>query len=392
MLRNLLDYIQRKIKRRVSEYAKRRRLKALAKLKTWEFMTDKNYDLDLVAQCYADNRKELDDVDIIKRIVKAYKKAKAVQKSAPEFYQVGNEWLPIYNKHLTTVMRALENEDIPALRSIYQNFWRDPCSTGLLGFSSNMKKHYFGSRIKRRYKKLHLFSGLHRIKLWRSLMGRNISLDALSSPAIGNPFYCSIDGRMIKQGSDYLHYYASSIGRLTETTQKRVVVEIGAGFGGMAYYLLRDQTNLTFVDFDLPENMALTAYYLLNAFPDKKAVLYGEEELTADCIARNDMVIMPNFELEKMANNSVDLVFNSYSLAEMSPETIAQYIAMVSRITKKYFLHVNHTVYSLVTADEFGIDPKQFKLIYKLPALWNAGINPDMDEYEYLYEKLDAQT
>jgi putative sugar O-methyltransferase len=361
-------------------------------LKTAEFMTDSNYDFDLVKRCYVDNRKMLDDVDIIKRIVKAYKKAKTVQKNAPGFYQVSNEWLPIYKKHLKTVMKALEDEDIPALQTIYQNFWRDPCSTGLLGFSAHMKKQYFGRRIQRKHKKLHLFSGLHRIKLWRSLMGPNASLPDLSSPAIGNPFYCFIDGQMIKSGSDYLHYYASSIGRLTNFGKKRVVVEIGGGYGGMAYYLLRDQSNLTYVDFDLPENMALTAYYLLNAFPEKKAVLYGEAELTPDCIAKNDLVIMPNFELEKMGSNSVDLVFNSYSLAEMSPETIAQYIAMVSRITKKYFLHVNHTVYSLVTADEFGIDPKQFTLIYKLPALWNAGINPDMDEYEYLYEKRDTQS
>jgi len=95
--------------------------------------------------------------------------------------------------------------------------------------------------------------------------------------------------------------------------------------------------------------------------------------------------------LERIATNSVDLVFNSYSMAEMSPRTIAQYIAMISHITRKYFLHVNHTRHSLVTADEFGINPNQFKLIYKLPALWNAGINPDMDEYEYLYEKIDVQ-
>jgi len=391
MLRNLTNFLQAKIERKVSKYSRKRRLRALLLFKAWEFMSDKNYDLNLVERCFADNRKVLDDVDIIKRIVKAYKKAKAGQKSAPEIYQVGNEWLPIYEKHLKIVMQALENEDIPSLQAIYQNFWRDPCSTGLLGLTGDMKKHYFGRRIQRRYKKLYLFNSLHRMKLWRSLMGRDTSLAELASPAIGNPYYYSIDGHMIKAGSDYLHYYASSIGRLTNTSQKRVVVEIGGGYGGMAYYLLRDQTNLSYIDFDLPENMALTAYYLLNAFSEKKAVLYGEAELTPDCIAKNDMVIMPNFELEKIATNSVDLVFNSYSMAEMSPRTIAQYIAMISHITRKYFLHVNHTRHSLVTADEFGINPNQFKLIYKLPALWNAGINPDMDEYEYLYEKIDVQ-
>lgn len=390
MFTKLARFIKTKYSRRVDKYAAKKRLQALYLLKAWEFMSDKNYEFDLVEHCYVDNRKELDDIEIIKRIVAAYNKAKAAQKSAPGFYQVGNEWLPIYEKQLKTVMQALSNEDIPALRKIYQNFWRDPCSAGLIGLPTDMGKHFIGKRILRKYKKMHLFSGLHRMKLWRSLMGRNASLDELSSPAIGNPYYCSIDGHMVKAGSDYLHYYASTIGRLTETSQTRIVVEIGGGYGGMAYYLLRDQSNLTYIDFDLPENMALTAYYLLNSFPEKKIVLFGEAELTPECIASSDILIMPNFEMDKLADNSVDLAFNSYSLAEMAPETITHYIALLSRMTRKYILHVNHTRHSLVTADEFGIDPAQFALIYKMPALWNAGVNPDMDEYEYLYRKKDA--
>ena len=82
---------------------------------------------------------------------------------------------------------------------------------------------------------------------------------------------------------------------------------------------------------------------------------------------------------------SVNLSFNSYSLAEMSPEAIATYIGHISRVTREFFLHINHTRHSLVGADNFGIDPARFDLIYRAPALWNLARNPDMDEFEYLY-------
>jgi hypothetical protein len=49
---------------------------------------------------------------------------------------------------------------------------------------------------------------------------------------------------------------------------------------------------------------------------------------------------------------------------------------------------VNHNKKSEVVADDFGIDPVRFDLLYKIPALWNAGRDMLMDEYEYLYRKI----
>jgi hypothetical protein len=73
----------------------------------------------------------------------------------------------------------------------------------------------------------------------------------------------------------------------------------------------------------------------------------------------------------------------------MSQETIKTYINEFTRISKGYFLHVNHNKVSEIIADNFGVDLNQFDLLYKIPALWNAGRNLYMDEYEYLYKKIE---
>lgn len=350
----------------------------------------KNYDLDLVDKGFADRREEMqDDSEILERICAAYNKAKDVQRHVSPVYRPSNEWLPIYEKPLKEVIEALASRDIKKLDRIYGNFWRDPCSAGLVGLFLDMNKFFFGRRIARRYKMLFLNDSLYRYRLWQNLSGKTQRIEDLDSPCVGNPYGYFIDGTFIKSGSDYQHYYATAIGRLIKNETSKCVVELGAGFGGMAYYLIRDNSDLTYIDLDLPENMALTAYYLLKAFPEKKTLLFGEADLNTETIQRNDILIMPSFEVNNLPDRCAELVFNSYSLAEMSPETISTYISEFTRIIKGegYFLHVNHNKNSVVISDDFGVDPDQFDLLYKMPALWNMGINPQMDEYEYLYRK-----
>jgi putative sugar O-methyltransferase len=172
-------------------------------------------------------------------------------------------------------------------------------------------------------------------------------------------------------------------------SNNKSLVELGAGIGQMAYFLLRYNEDLTYVDLDLPENAALTAYYLLKAFPSRNIRLFGEIDLENESIKAGSVLIMPSFEINHLATDSAGVVFNSYSLAEMSQDTIMTYITEFNRITcdRGYFMHINHNKNSLVVADNFGIDHTKFDLLYKIPALWNMGRNSKMDEYEYLYKK-----
>jgi putative sugar O-methyltransferase len=374
----------------VNRLTDRARLSWLLWRKGREFRNCEDFEPDSVLRGFQDQpyRYE-DDREILDRIIAAYKKAKASQLNASDAYQVSNEWLPIYDRQLRDVMQILQREDRETLRVIYRNFMRDRCSTGLHGLPVDMQKEYFQGKISRKNQRRFLIDSYHRYSHWKSLLGDTHSLRDLIAPSIGNPYGYYREGVFIRAGADYHHYYATAIARLIRKRARRTVVELGGGFGGMAYYLVRDNDNLTYIDFDLPENVALASYYLLCAFPEKHILLYGEADLSQQAIAEYDLILLPSFEIGRLQDRSVDLFFNSYSLAEMSQDTIRAYIEEFDRSTRGYILHVNHTKRSEVVADDFGIDPAQFDLLYKIAALWNAGRDATMDEFEYLYKRID---
>jgi putative sugar O-methyltransferase len=333
-----------------------------------------------------DRRSNVDDPALYGRLVAAYKAAKQIQAQSGSAYQVSNEWLPIYSASMSRVMDALNAEDVDTLMAIYNNFFRESCSSGLHGMTLDVPQHFAGDEINPVLRDAYFQDALHRIKLWLELTEGVCPIADLASNDIGNPYGYSIDGSFVRTGSDYHHYYSKMIGSLIRAAGHKVVAEIGGGFGGMAYFLMRDNPDLTYVDFDLPENVALTSFYLLSAFPDKKIALFGELDVESADLGAYDAVLLPNFMIGALGPDTVDLTFNSYSLAEMSRETIYTYLRYVNEFTAKFFFHVNHTRNSLVGAAEFPVDREKFELLFRAPALWNMGRNSDMDEYECLYK------
>lgn len=351
------------------------------------FKNDPNYRTDLIPAGFAPRPAPVhDDSVILKRIVAAYQKAKADQRHTSDTFRVSNEWLPVYERTLGPVMRALEQGDLPELNRMYSNFFRDPCSQGLFGFPLDVQKHLFKPDPARKYREIALIDLLHRLGLWKQRTHNAFSVQDLVTPDIGNPYGWIVDGTFIRGGTDYQHYYAHAITSLLPQGQKSIVLELGGGFGGMAYFLLRDNPRVTYADFDLPEALALASYYLLKAFPELPATLYGEAELSPETLSRSRIVMMPSFEILKMKAKSVALAFNSYSLAEMSPSSVHEYIAEMTRSTSGHILHINHNRKALLSADNFGIESHGFKLINKELAGWTSGINPSSDEFEYLYQ------
>jgi hypothetical protein len=47
---------------------------------------------------------------------------------------------------------------------------------------------------------------------------------------------------------------------------------------------------------------------------------------------------------------------------------------------------VNHNKDAILGADHFGVEERGFKLQNRELAGWTLGINPESDEYEYLYK------
>jgi hypothetical protein len=80
---------------------------------------------------------------------------------------MNDEWLPIYKYNLKKVMQALEEFNTSDLDKIYRNFWREPCSTGLVGLPVDMKRSFFGGKISFINKTLYLNDSIHRLNLWK---------------------------------------------------------------------------------------------------------------------------------------------------------------------------------------------------------------------------------
>jgi hypothetical protein len=375
--------LYRGIKRRVVD--RRTFNEALSKGKR-RFGNDPNFRPDLVPDYFVPRLVDCpDDVLILKRIIAAYRKAKITQKSSGEAFNVSNEWLPIYERQLGPVMKALLSENVTELQRMYQNFFRDPCSTGLVGLPINISKFFAGGAIKRKVREYILCDVLHRYDLWKTRTGNRYPAAALSAPLVGNPFGYTRDGVFIRAGGDYHHYYAHAIAKMMGSSEKQLVIELGGGFGGLAYYLVRDHPQVTYVDFDLPEGTALASYYLMRSLPHVPIRLYGEAELSAEVLATPGFVMMPSFEIMNMPSKSAAVSFNSYSLAEMAPAAIRVYLDQIARITCGYFLHVNHNRNAVLSADKFEVEKRGFKLVNRELAGWTLGINPQSDEYEYLY-------
>lgn len=335
-----------------------------------------------IADAFVDRTAPGASLNEIEKIAHHYRQWKMAQANADSVYQVSREWLPIYEKYMGQVMQALQENQVEKLKTMYEGFFRDPLSTGLHGLHFDMVATYMNPEVPaspeaiKKYLESCAFSARNFLL---SCPGTNIS--KLVRPAVGNPYSYTMEGHVIFPGADYHYTFSEKISILLRNNKNPTILELGGGFGGMAFYCLRDIPNLKFICVDLPENAALQAYFLKSCFPDKKIRLFGENLQPDDF----DALIMPNYAIESLAENSINLTFNSYSLAEMSPETIENYIKVISKITANYIYHLNH-VHWEVSADSFKFDLEKFQLLFRNPTNW--GKDPrkyHLDHHEFLY-------
>ncbi len=320
--------------------------------------------------------------DQIENIAIHYRQWKHEQNQADDIYQVSREWLPIYEKYMGEVMDALIGNKILDLKRMYENFFRLPLSTGLHGLHFDMTEKYMNPAVPasnddlQRYLESSAFSARNFL-----LSCPGTAIDKLVRPPVGNPYCYFLEGHPVYPCADYHYTFAEKISILLKRIESPIIMEIGGGFGGLAYYCTREIQNLKYICVDLPENCALQAYFLMSHFPSKNIKLYDQSEWNDDF----DVLILPSYGIQNIPDNSVNLSFNSYSLAEMGWPTINQYISAICRVTTDFFYHLNH-VHWEVSSDIFPIDLAKFQLLFRNPTNW--GKDPRkyrLDQHEFLY-------
>lgn len=343
------------------------------------YRNDARFDLGNVSRGFAPRRARTndDDHDLLERICTAYDKASSAQARAGIVYAPAPWWQRMQERGLTNVRRALAENDLSSLREMYRNFFRDPCSTGLIEQSYSRIAAQSDHPIPIIRQRFLIADALQRLDYWRKLTEDRFALTSLAGPEAGNPFGVEVEGLLVRTGAEYQHYCAHRVAGLLDAPDG-TVAEIGGGYGGMAYYLLRDFPKVKYIDFDVPESLALTAYYLSKALPQLRLLLYGE----GDAINQHDVILLPACMLRHASPESVDIVFSSQTMALLTPEARAEYLRDIVRISRKHFLCIGH---GDKIHDSMRKEDGSLSVLENNASAWNYHCSVYPDEFECLY-------
>lgn len=271
---------------------------------------------------------------LIRKLIKSYIQAKEHEKSCLAPYQTGANWKSFMELTRKPFYKAMKEQNTDKIAELLQNFFRNCLSTGIMGGEQAFKNSKDNPEV---YKEF-----LHNFKVWTYSINSDCEIQELAMPPVGNPYGFDVEGQLINTNCFWNHYRAHYCNKLLDGQEKSIVAEIGGGYGGFAYYLLKNNQSIAYINFDLPENLLISSYYLSLAYPDKRVLYFNEvKPLTEDLLKDYDIILMPHYMLLQLPDLSVDFFINTISLSEMEYDTICEYISQISRTCKSYFYHEN---------------------------------------------------
>ena len=338
---------------------------------------------------------EKEELDLVKRIFESYRKMKEDKVDNDNLFKPSSLWQSQLNISYSYLIDGLKNNDLNQFHFFLSNFgnWKQ-----YHGVESNLLiRNNMNNFLNRRYLKNEIF--LKPLKYWNWINNNKKSISNLAYPTFGNQSGAFIEKNFIGPGSFDNDFYGSILSELVSDLEHPVVADLGAGYGKLAYFTLKNIEKSTFIDFDLPETLCLAAYYLMKCWPNKKTLLYGEDTFSENSKQKYDLIFMPSNQIQYIGKNSVDLFINKNSLGEMSPNAASNYVNYISSATK-YFFHLNHEINknnfsdnsASLLANEYPVPKDKFKLILRSPDIWSSFPSGKKDHFIedifiYLYEK-----
>jgi len=198
---------------------------------------------------------------------------------------------------------------------------------------------------------------LQRFEDWTERYAKSVSPSELvefPEPMVGNPRIVERNG--YRASVLYLKNFALSkcISKLIDHPKPRVL-EIGAGFGGMAEILMRTRPIESYTVVDLPEVLPLSEFYLRSTHPEKALEF-------VDCN-----------EIEKVQKD-FDVVINTMSFGEMPKETAQAYVKWAMKKSPVLISHnsVQRTPSGVNRHSEYGFHNYRIDKINSMPEVAGA--------------------
>ena len=128
-----------------------------------------------------------------------------------------------------------------------------------------------------------------------------------------------------------------------QNEERRLVWEIGAGWGGFAYQFKTLCPNVTYVITDLPELFIFSATYLTTAFPAARVRFW--DDATPHSLFANwrdcDFIFAPHTALADLTPDRLDLAINMVSFQEMTQEQVTAYVRRAHELDCRLLYSLN---------------------------------------------------
>lgn len=362
----------------------------------WDTASDS---IELHCPEYINPSNDPEELKLVKRIFISFQKMKRDQEKVSNLYKPSSLWQKHIDKDYALFGESIAKNDFEGFHFFLTNFGTWKSYHGIENV--DIIRNNMGSILRRKYLKNTTFFNMLNMWKWHSKGER--SVDSLNYPQHGNQCGAFLkdskksDKVFIGVGSFSNDIYGTTLEGLLDEPHP-IVADLGAGYGKFDYFVLRNIPKFTFIDFDLPEVLCVAAYYLMKTWPEKNALLYGEEEFDPSNLTAFDLIFMPSSEIEKLPKNSIDLFINKHSLGEMRKETAENFITHISNSSKLFF-HLNHEIYPNVFDDgqesllghQYPVPKDEFQEIIRYPSLtgmhYMGGFDKRQDGFFYLYQK-----
>lgn len=173
---------------------------------------------------------------------------------------------------------------------------------------------------------------------------------------------------------DTLKYYESLIALnqknmlddFVANSERKIVWEIGGGWGGFAYQFKTLFDNVTYIIQDLPEVILFSALYLKTMFPQKKIKIVSEANASRTLSKWDDydFIFMSPCQLEQLRFEKIDLAVNMVSFQEMTSDQVHSYVSTANQLKCTYFYSLNRarSKYNLEIKNVDSILSKYYEL------------------------------
>jgi putative sugar O-methyltransferase len=329
-------------------------------------------------------------VEISKRIFRSYIAMKI--DGSKDSFTPSPMWQNILDTTYKDLADSYKFNDFNKFQKFINNFGHSKKYTGL---TYKILIPRFFNFFRNQYIKKNMLD--NQFKKWK-FFSNNKNIKELNTPKYGNHHGGCIQNSTFVTYTSFKHeIYGSMLANFLHKKKNPIIAEIGGGFGEQAYFLIKKLKKSTYLNFDLPEVLVLSMFYLMNTFPNKKILLYGEKKLSDDCLNKYDLIFMPPSSMYKLNKNSIDLMINQHSMGEMNKKTVKEYIKIIKK-TSKYFFHMNHSYYKRkferknynILSHEYNLEKLGFSLIIKYLDFnhfnYDYFQNYNMDIFFHLYK------